>query len=112
MEIAIAITFLSGFIGMACLLPFAFFLSYRLCKRLEKEHHAVWFELGQPAFPGNAGIITQRRTRKWLKANYARVDDPKLESWYVKLRKITWVYYGFGLLALSGFILMVVHANT
>lgn len=104
--------FLVGFIGMACLLPFAFFISHKLYKRLKTEHHAVWLDLGQPAFPGNAGIITLRRTRKWLKANYAHVNDPMLESRYIVLRKITWVYSGFGLLSLVGFILMMAYGRT
>lgn len=96
---------LVGFIGMAVLLPFSFVLSHRLYKQLRTEHQAAWLELGQPSFPGNSGAFVLWRTRKWLRANCGDSGDVRLESLYVRGRKVNRVYICFFALAFIGVVL-------
>lgn len=106
------IIILVGLIGMGCLLPVGWTLSHKLFKRLRTDHHATWVELGQPAFPGNAGAVTLWRTRKWLKANHSQLGDATLESWYKLQRKVQPVYLCFFVLALVGFVLLMLYGRT
>lgn len=107
-----AIIILVGLVGMVCLLPAGWVLSHKIYKRLRSEHHAIWVELGQPAFPGNAGATTLLRTRKWLKANRTQLGDKALESWCSLQRKVQTVYLCFFVVALVGFALRVLYGRT
>jgi len=112
MESVGTIVILVGLVGMGCLLPVGWTLSHKIYGRLRSNHHADWVELGQPAFPGNAGAATLLRTRKWLKANHSRLGDTTLESWYRLQRKIQPVYLCFFVLALIGFALLMLYGRT